>query len=82
MTGRPPGTYGKVGGDLSSVLDGKYGLRIISMPWRGTQSNIDDMLHLMAVDMGLVQSDVLTQIRLTDLKGKRVNTAGFAAAQN
>jgi TRAP transporter TAXI family solute receptor len=66
MTGSATGTYVKIGSDLSSVLDGEYGLRIISMLGRGAQSNIKDMLYLTAVDMGLVQSDVLTQIRLTD----------------
>jgi TRAP transporter TAXI family solute receptor len=66
MTGSATGTYVKIGSDLSSVLDGEYGLRIITMLGRGSQSNIDDMLYLSAVDMGLVQSDVLTQIRLTN----------------
>lgn len=66
MTGSATGTYVKIGSDLSSVLDDKYGLRIIPMLGRGSQSNMRDLLYLAAVDMGLVQSDVLTQIRLTD----------------
>lgn len=66
MTGSATGTYVKIAADLASVLDGKYGLRIIPMLGRGSQSNIKDMLYLKAVDMGLVQSDVLAQIRLTD----------------
>ncbi len=66
MTGSATGTYVKIGADLASVLDGQYGLRIIPMLGRGSQSNIKDMLYLRAVDMGLVQSDVLIQIRLTD----------------
>jgi len=79
MTGRPTGTYVKIGGDLSSVLDSKYGLRIISMLGRGAQSNIDDMLYLMAVDMGLVQSDVLTQIRLTDPNNEALQKISYIA---
>lgn len=79
MTGRPTGTYVKIGGDLSSVLDGKYGLRIIPMLGRGAQSNIDDMLYLMAVDMGLVQSDVLTQIRLTDPNNEALQKISYIA---
>lgn len=66
ITGSATGTYVKIGGDLSAVLDGQYGLRILTMLGHGAQRNIKDMLSLDAVNLGLVQSDVLTQIRLTD----------------
>jgi uncharacterized protein len=79
MTGSVTGTYVKIGSDLSSVLDGKYGLRIIPMLGRGSQSNIDDMLYLQAVDMGLVQSDVLAQIRLTDPGNEALQKISYIA---
>ena len=79
MTGNVTGTYVKIGSDLSSVLDGKYGLRIVPMLGRGSQSNMDDMLYLKAVDMGLVQSDVLAQIMLTDPGNEALQKISYIA---
>lgn len=79
MTGSATGTYVKIGSDLSSVLDGKYGLRIVPMLGRGSQSNMEDLLYLTAVDMGLVQSDVLAQIRLTDPANEALQKISYIA---
>lgn len=79
MTGWPTGTYIKIGGDLSYVLDGIFGLRIVPMLGRGSQSNIDDMLYLTGVDMGLVQSDVLAQIQLTDPGNEALQKISYIA---
>lgn len=79
ISGSATGTYIKIGGDLSAVLDGQYDLRIITMLGRGAQSNMDDMLYLSGVDMGLVQSDVLTQIRLTDPDNEALKKISYIA---
>lgn len=59
VTGGVNGTYIQIGADLGSVLDGVDGLRIITMVGKGSVQNIQDLLYLKGVDIGLVQSDVL-----------------------
>ncbi|GHA58377.1 C4-dicarboxylate ABC transporter substrate-binding protein [Amylibacter ulvae] len=79
ITGNATGTYVKIGADLSAVLDETDNLRIIPMLGRGSQSNIHDILNLDYVDMGLVQSDVLTQIRLTDPNAPALDKISYIA---
>ncbi len=62
VSGGVDGTYIRIAADLAAVLDGPQ-LRIVPIVGRGSLQNIDDVLHLRGVDIGIVQSDVLAYIR-------------------
>lgn len=62
ISGGVDGTYIRVAADLATVLDDPR-LRVLPMVGKGSLQNIDDMLHLRGVDIGIVQSDVLAYIR-------------------
>lgn len=53
------GTYIRFADDISNVLDGVEGLRILAMLGRGSLQNLSDLLYLPRVDLAFVQSDVL-----------------------
>ncbi|UPG72137.1 TRAP transporter substrate-binding protein [Roseomonas gilardii subsp. gilardii] len=53
------GTYIRFADDISNVLDGVDGLRILAMIGRGSLQNLSDLLYLPRVDLTFVQSDVL-----------------------
>jgi TRAP transporter TAXI family solute receptor len=51
----------RIATDLARVLDNGNELRIIPMAGKGSLQNITDLLTLKAVDIAIVQSDVLTR---------------------
>ena len=51
----------RIASDLARVLDNGNGLRIIPMAGKGSIQNINDLLNLKAVDIAIVQSDVLAR---------------------
>ena len=44
--------------DLATVLNKKHKLRLLPMIGQGSVQNIDDILYLKGIDVGIVQSDV------------------------
>jgi TRAP transporter TAXI family solute receptor len=67
VSGGVAGTYIRIAADLSSVLDDGDNLRVLAMIGKGSVQNIADVLYLKGVDIGIVQSDVLTYIRRENL---------------
>jgi uncharacterized protein len=51
----------RIASDLARVLDNGNDLRIIPMAGKGSIQNINDLLNLKAVDIAIVQSDVLAR---------------------
>ena len=51
----------RIASDLARVLDNGNELRIIPMAGKGSIQNINDLLNLKAVDIAIVQSDVLAR---------------------
>jgi TRAP transporter TAXI family solute receptor len=60
ISGGVDGTYIRITSDLSTVLDDGDRLRVLAMIGKGSVQNIHDIVHLRGVDVGIVQSDVLT----------------------
>jgi TRAP transporter TAXI family solute receptor len=52
-------TYQQLAGDLASVLDVKSELRVLPIIGYGSLQNIEDMLYLKGIDVGMVHSDVM-----------------------
>ncbi len=63
VTGSITSTYSRIATDLSAVLDDGDTLRILPIIGKGSAQNITDILYLRGVDVGIVQSDVLTFVR-------------------
>jgi len=63
IAGGIDGTYIRIAADLAAVLDDGDRLRVIAMLGRGSVQNIADIMVLRGVDLGIVQSDVLTFVR-------------------
>jgi TRAP transporter TAXI family solute receptor len=63
ISGTPAGTYLAVAYDMSAVLDSGDDLRILAIAGKGSVQNVRDILHLRGVDMGIVQSDVMTHFK-------------------
>ncbi|MGI9423130.1 MAG: superoxide dismutase family protein [Hyphomicrobiaceae bacterium] len=57
-------TYGKLAGDLAAILDEQARLRILPIMGYGAVRNIEDMLYLRGIDIGMMHSDVLTHLEL------------------
>lgn len=62
VSGGVDGTYVRVASDLANVLDDDN-LRVIAVIGKGSVQNIDDLLYLRGIDIGIVQSDVLTFVK-------------------
>ncbi len=62
ITGGVDGTYIRVASDLANVLDDDN-LRVIAVIGKGSVQNIEDLLYLRGIDIGIVQSDVLAFVR-------------------
>lgn len=54
-------------GDLATVLDDGYNMRILPIAGRGSVRAIEDLLLLRGVDVALVQADVLDYYKRSDL---------------
>ena len=63
VSGGVEGTYVRIAGDLAAVLDSGDGLRILPMLGKGSVQNIRDIMFLRGIDIGIVQSDVLTYVK-------------------
>lgn len=63
VTGSIDDTAFRIGADLSSVLDQGDDLRILPIMGKGSLQNVTDILYLKGVDLGIIQSDVLTYVR-------------------
>ena len=63
-------TYLRIASDLAAVLNEEDGLRVLPIAGQGSLQNIDDILHLKGVDVGIVQSDVLAHIKQNRLHAK------------
>jgi len=75
ISGGINGTYIRIATDLASVLDNGEDLRILAIMGKGSVQNIDDILYLRGIDIGIVQSDVLTYVKRQNKHpsiGKRV----------
>jgi uncharacterized protein len=60
ISGTPAGTYLAIAYDMSAVLDDGFDLRVLAVAGKGSVQNVRDILHLRGVDMGIVQSDVMS----------------------
>lgn len=67
MSGGVNGTYIRIASDLAAVLDKPGQLRILPFLGKGSVQNITDLLYLKGVDLGIVQSDVLSYVRKQNL---------------
>ena len=63
VSGTVTGTYVQFASDLSSVLDSPGKLRILAVLGKGSLQNVEDILKVRGIDVGIVQSDVLAYIR-------------------
>lgn len=66
ISGSPGGTYARFAQELEKELSSEQ-IRILPILGRGSQQNIEDLLSLSAVDMAIVQNDVLFYYAKTDL---------------
>ena len=57
-------TYGALARDLVAVLDEEKSLRVVPIMGHGAVRNIEDMLYLRGVDIGMVHSDILKYLEL------------------
>ena len=65
ISGGINGTYIRIATDLASVLDNGDDLRVLAIMGKGSEQNIDDILYLKGIDIGIVQSDVFAHILRT-----------------
>jgi TRAP transporter TAXI family solute receptor len=63
ISGGVDGTYIRIAADLAAVLDNGDALRVIAMIGKGSLQNIQDIVLLRGVDIGIVQSDALAFAR-------------------
>ncbi|WP_237215333.1 TAXI family TRAP transporter solute-binding subunit [Falsiroseomonas oryziterrae] len=69
IAGGVDGTYIRIASDLSAVLDSGNQLRVLAMLGKGSLQNLQDIVLLRGVDLGIVQSDSLASIRRQRLLG-------------
>ncbi len=67
ISGGVDGTYVRIAAELGSVLDQGDRLRVLTIIGRGSLQNLSDIMYLKGVDVGIVQSDVLTYANRHDL---------------
>jgi len=63
ISGGISGTYVRIAADLANVLDDGNNLRILAIMGKGSVQNIDDILYLRGIDIGIVQSDVFAFVK-------------------
>ncbi len=63
ISGGIGGTYIRIATDLASVLNDGERLRVLPIVGQGSVQNITDLLYLQGIDIGIVQSDVLSFIK-------------------
>lgn len=67
VSGGVNGTYIRIASDLAAVLDTPNRLRVLPLVGKGSVQNISDLLYLKGIDLGIVQSDVLSFMRKQNL---------------
>jgi TRAP transporter TAXI family solute receptor len=70
ISGAFGGTYLRIAADLAVVLNDGESLRILPIVGQGSLQNIDDILYLKGIDVGIVQSDVLAYIKANKIHPK------------
>ena len=55
-------TYQQLASDLASVLDAKSELRVLPIIGYGSLQNVEDILYLKGIDVGMVHSDVMRHV--------------------
>lgn len=63
ISGGIGGTYIRIATDLANVLDDGENLRVLAIMGKGSVQNIDDILYLRGIDIGIVQSDVFAFVK-------------------
>jgi TRAP transporter TAXI family solute receptor len=66
VSGGVDGTYVRIASDLAAVLD-RDGLRVLPIVSKGSMQNLNDLMYLRGVDIGIVQSDALAYARRQNL---------------
>lgn len=59
VTGPITGTYVRIGADLADVLNAED-LRVLPIMGKGSLQNMNDILYLKGVDIGIIQADAMT----------------------
>jgi TRAP transporter TAXI family solute receptor len=59
ITGTIGGTYVQFGADLASLLNDGNQLRILPVVGEGSVQNVEDILYLQGVDLGIVRTDTI-----------------------
>lgn len=67
ISGGVAGTYVRIASDLAAVLDDPAKLRVLAIIGKGSVQNINDVLYLRGIDIGIVQSDVFAYARRQNL---------------
>lgn len=65
LAGYPGSTTARLGEELALTLDGWSGIKVRTMLGRGSQQNVTDLLYLRGVDLAFINSDVMTNLRIT-----------------
>ena len=63
MAGSVDGTYARFAQDISNVVDRIGDLRVLPVLGKGSVQNIKDLIYLRGIDLAIVQSDVLDEMR-------------------
>lgn len=63
ISGGINGTYIRIATDLASVLDDGKSIRVLAIMGKGSVQNIDDIMYLRGIDIGIVQSDVFAFVK-------------------
>ena len=63
ISGGINGTYIRIATDLASVLDDGKNIRVLAIMGKGSVQNIDDIMYLRGIDIGIVQSDVFAFVK-------------------
>ena len=72
ISGNPNGTYLFLAYDMSAVLDDGDDLRILPVIGKGAYQNVKDILHLRGIDLGIVQSDLMSYLKKTNEFGGNI----------
>ena len=63
ISGGVDGTYVRIAADLAAVLDDGQTLRVLPVLGKGSLRNVADIMYLRGIDVGIVQSDVLSYVK-------------------
>ncbi len=63
--------------DLATVLNKKHELRLLPMVGQGSEQNIDDILYLKGIDVGIVQSDVFEAFKKAGTRPDIVDSVNY-----